>query len=421
MKINDRQLLHDLFDAYYNARENKRNTRSQLDFEFNLEHNMIQLYDDLRLRRYKPSQCIGFVIHDPVCREVFASQFRDRVVHHLLFSYISPIFERTFIYDSYSCRKGKGTLKALERFEHHIRSCSDNYTRSCYILQLDLKGYFMSIDKKKLYQQLSDGLSKMRYRMKDESRRWDDVVDFEFSDYLIKEILLRDPTYKVKKIGTKKDWDEVPATKSLFCQPDNVGLPIGDLTSQLFSNVYLNKLDQFCKRTLACRHYGRYVDDFFIIDNSKIRLKTLVPVIRDMLKEELGVNLHPNKIHITHCHKGAKFMGGYVMPYRRMLRKRTIWKFNRAMDGIYDRFSQTEEMSMQEIKECMVTINSYCGLLGHYDSYKLLKKKLFRPMMYRYLNFSPHFKKCSIKNERERTQWKQNSIEKIKEEFANAI
>ena len=421
MKIDDRQLLYDLFDAYYAAREHKRNTRSQLDFELRLEENMIRLYDELRSRRYSPSPCICFVTTEPVTREVFASQFRDRVVHHLLFNYISPILERTFIYDSYSCRKEKGTLKALERYEHHIRSCSDNYTRDCYILQLDLKGYFMSITKQILYGLLCDSLGRMRNRKAENGKRWDDVVDFEFVDYLIREILMRNPTDHVTKVGRKRDWENVPPSKSLFCQPEGVGLPIGDLTSQLFSNVYLNPLDQFCKRDLACRHYGRYVDDFYIIDNSKTRLKTLVPVIRDMLKSRLGVMLHPHKVHITHCWKGTQFMGGYVLPHRRMLRARTIWKFHRAMEELFVRFSSSDEMSRTEIAASLASINSYCGLLGHYDSYNLRKRTLFRPEMYRYLNFMPKFSKCVIKKDKEIKKWKEVDIEILRKRFADVI
>ena len=135
-------LLEALFTAYYDARKNKRSTKSQLRFEIDLEHNLSQLYEDIRTRNYTPSPCMCFITESPVKREIFASPFRDRVVHHLLYNYISPLFERQFIFDSYSCRKKKGTLVALKRYVHHICSCSDNYKHSCYILKLDLKGYF---------------------------------------------------------------------------------------------------------------------------------------------------------------------------------------------------------------------------------------------------------------------------------------
>ncbi len=138
-------LLTDLFKAYYDARRNKRNTPSQLRFESRLEENLIELYGELCDHRYAPRPCSCFVIEDPVKREVFASDFRDRVVHHLYYNYVAPIFERTFIYDSYSCREGKGTLFGINRLEHHLRAVTNNYTQEAYILKLDIQGYFMSI------------------------------------------------------------------------------------------------------------------------------------------------------------------------------------------------------------------------------------------------------------------------------------
>lgn len=120
------QLLADIFAAYYRARANKRNTASQMKFEAALSRNLVRLYESIRDRIYTPDRSICFIIHDPVQREVFAAAFRDRVVHHYLYEKLEPLFEPAFIHDSYSCRKGKGTLFGIERLEHHIRSCSDN-------------------------------------------------------------------------------------------------------------------------------------------------------------------------------------------------------------------------------------------------------------------------------------------------------
>ena len=399
MKITDEDLLNDVLEAYYEARKQKRNTRSQVSFEMNLEHNLVELYDELRQRTWKPSGCICFITVDPVKREVFASPFRDRVVHHLLFDYISPIFERLFIYDSYSCRKGKGTLKALERYEHHIRACSNNYTGNCYILQLDLKGYFMSIDKERLYEIISSDLERMRHRKGPYNMRWDDQVDFDFVDYLVREILAHSPTKNVLRVGEASDWKGLPSSKSLFCQPEGVGLPIGDLTSQLFSNIYLNRLDHYCKRELECRHYGRYVDDFYIMGRKKQPLLNLVPYIRKMLKDDLGVTLHPHKIHVTHYRKGTRFMGGYVLPHRRMLRRRTIWKFRREMNRLAALMGAPEVMSVGEVKAAMATINSYLGLLCHYDTYRIRRNAMMRAEMYRYFDFTPRFTKAIMKKE----------------------
>lgn len=145
------QLRNDVFQAYEDARKNKRNTTAQLEFEKDAEQNLIELFHELLDGTYISGKSICFLSYSPVLREVFASQFRDRVVHHLLFNYIAPIFETQFIYDSYSCRKEKGTLFGIERLEHHIRSCTNNYTENAFVLKLDIQGYFMSINKHILY------------------------------------------------------------------------------------------------------------------------------------------------------------------------------------------------------------------------------------------------------------------------------
>ncbi len=140
-------LLADLFTAYYTARSNKRNTRSQIRFERDLGANLYKLYEDIVTKRYVLMRSICFIIDRPVKREVFAAAFRDRIVHHYLYNYLIPIFGPTFIYDTYSCIADRGTLFGIERFEHHIRSCSDNGRKECWVLKLDLQGYFMSINK----------------------------------------------------------------------------------------------------------------------------------------------------------------------------------------------------------------------------------------------------------------------------------
>lgn len=236
------QLRNDLFRAYEDARKNKRNTIAQLEFEKDAEHNLIELYHELLDGSYVPGKSICFLTHFPVLREVFASQFRDRVVHHLLFNYIAPIFEKTFIYDSYSCRKEKGTLFGVERLEHHIRSCTNNYTHTAYILKLDIQGYFMSINKNILYGIIYNKLMK----------QWEEKgkncnipgKNPEFILFLVESIIFKDHTLDCEVMGNKKEWMPLPASKSLFCQPKGIGLPIGDLTSQLFSNIYLNEFDK---------------------------------------------------------------------------------------------------------------------------------------------------------------------------------
>jgi len=142
-EIDKDKITLDLFQAYFDARKNKRNTINALAFEKHLEANLFALTNEIIEHKYTPKPSICFVVDKPVKREIFAADFRDRVVHHFIYNYVSLIFEKTFINDSYSCRKGKGTHYGIKRIDHFIRSCSQNYSKDCYILKLDIKGYFM--------------------------------------------------------------------------------------------------------------------------------------------------------------------------------------------------------------------------------------------------------------------------------------
>ena len=155
----------------------------------------------------------------------------------------------------------------------------------------------------------------------------------ELIDFLLRQIIFRNPQRDCRIRGSAEDWEGLPPTKSLFNSPEGVGLPIGDLTSQLFSNIYLGELDGYVKRVLRCKHYGRYVDDFFIVHPSKRYLKELIPWIREFLKEELELELHPDKIELQHYSRGVAFLGAYVRPYRRYPSKRTAGFFGKRYTG----------------------------------------------------------------------------------------
>ena len=157
---NNEKITLDLFQAYFDARKNKRNTINALMFEKHLEANVFELFEEIVNYRYKPKPSICFIVDKPVKREIFAADFRDRVVHHFIYNYIAPIFETSFITDCYSCRKGKGTHYGIKRIDHFLRSCSQNYSQDCYILKLDIKGYFMSINKTLLFEKIKIELKK---------------------------------------------------------------------------------------------------------------------------------------------------------------------------------------------------------------------------------------------------------------------
>ena len=238
------KLQIELFKAYFDARKNKRNTINQLAFEQNLESNVFSLADKIISGLYSPRPSICFIVNQPVKREIFAADFRDRVVHHYIYNHLSPLFEKVFINDCYSCRKGKGTHYGIKRIDHFIRSCSKNYSRDCHILKLDIKGYFMSINRNILYE-------KVKKEILYNSTKID--FDIQLVTTLIKQTIFNDPTQNCKVKGLKKDWSGLPKSKSLFYAKHNCGLPIGNLTSQLFGNVYLNEFDHWVKKFLGIK------------------------------------------------------------------------------------------------------------------------------------------------------------------------
>ena len=342
------QLLADLFTAYYMARKNKRNTYSQMRFEENLSENLVGLFHDIVNRRYKVGRSMCFIVFSPVKREVFAAAFRDRVVHHLLYNYLVPFYEPRFIYDSYSCRVGKGTLFGVERLEHHIRSVSNNYTRECWVLKMDLKGYFMSIPRVVLLEKIVSFIGR---RVPDDDPKW------RVMRYLLERVLLNDPTQGCYRKGKLSDWDGLPPDKSLFTVPEGRGLPIGNLTSQLFSNVYLDSFDQYVKRVLKVRHYGRYVDDFYIVGQDRVQLLACISPIRNFLDRDLGLKLHPKKIYLQRQERGVPFLGYILKNGKRYFCSRGRKGMYRNLDATLTR--QPDPYLIQ------ATVKSYTGYLSH--------------------------------------------------------
>jgi len=218
---------------------------------------------------------------------------------------------------------GKGTHFGVKRLVHHIRSCSDNFTRECYILKLDIEGYFMNIDRRILYDLVVSKLSvKPDARLLDarllDAGLLDAVLpdaDSVLTEWLVRSIIFNDPTAGCRIKGSRSDWDGLPPSKSLFHSPPGCGLAIGNLTSQLFSNIYLSELDRYVTRTLRFRHYGRYVDDFYLLSEDKTELLSAIPRIRLFLSERLHLTLHPRKIYLQECRKGVKFLGCFIKPY----------------------------------------------------------------------------------------------------------
>jgi hypothetical protein len=321
-----------LVQAYLDCRQHKRNSSSCQAFEAHLERNLCAIHDELTSGTYRPGRSICFVITRPKYREVWAAEFRDRIVHHLLYNHIAPRFIAGFVTGSSACIPGRGTLYAAQRLEHGIRSITQNWSRPAFYLKMDLANFFVAIEKNVLFAQLA---------AKVHEPFWLDLAG---------RILFHDPRENVEVRGSRELLARVPAHKSLFNAPADTGLPIGNLSSQFFANVHLNLLDQFCVHQLNGRHYVRYVDDFILLDTSAQRLNAAHDRIAEFLPARLGAHLNPKKTILQPVDRGVDFVGHVIKPWRRTTRRRTL---NTAI-------SRLHTMSPDDTFE---SGNSYLGLV----------------------------------------------------------
>ena len=282
--------------AFRRARKHKTLKLYVMEFEKNLEENLLQLRAELLLHSYRPKPLETFILCDPKTRKISKSDFRDRIIHHALCNIIEPIFEKTFIYDSYANRIGKGTLKAIQRFDYFKRGVSRNNTGECFILKADIRHYFETVDHGVL-------MGIIKRKIKDKDIIW-----------LVKTIL---SNYNSKGKGK--------------------GMPLGNLTSQFFANVYLDALDRFVKHNLKAKYYIRYVDDFVIFENAITKLKHYKEKISEFLKT-IKLELHPDKSSIISLEQGVCFLGFRIFYCCRLLKKSNIRKMKRKLAGFKMKF-----------------------------------------------------------------------------------
>jgi RNA-directed DNA polymerase len=327
----DSDLFSLLVEAYLDCRRTKRNSASALAFEAHLESNLCDLHEDLVSGAYRPGRSNCFVTLRPKPREIWAAGFRDRVVHHLLHNRISPRFYRSFTADSCACIPGRGTLYAARRLEAQARSITQNWSRPACYLKCDLSNFFVAIDKHVLHEQLMPRIDGAWWRA------------------LTEIVLFHDPRTDVDVRSPAQVLRLVPPHKSLFNASVDTGLPIGNLSSQFFANVYLDALDQFAKHQLRARYYVRYVDDFVLLHQSAKQLADWLRQVDAFLPARLRAHLNPRKTVLQPISRGIDFVGHVVRPWHRTPRANALPNAQlRIGDGSGDPFDQ---------------INSYLGLL----------------------------------------------------------
>ncbi len=306
--------MENLFLAWREFRRGKEKKADVQEFFFNLEENIFQLYDDLRRDKWQHSPYSSFFVRDPKLRHIHKAEVRDRLLHHAISRIIEPIFDKSFIFDSYSSRQGKGVHRAVKRLRCFAWSLSRNNSRNVWILKADIRKFFDSVGH---------------------------------------DILIGLISKKIKDARLMKLIETI--IRSYETKPGQ-GIPLGNLTSQLFSNIYLNELDQFAKRKLRIKYYLRYADDFIIVAKDKKNLLDVIPVLRKFLAGELNLELHPDKISLRPWHQGIDFLGYVVFPYYTILRPKTKRRMLKRVNKN--------------------NLASYLGLLSHCRGYRLKTKLL---------------------------------------------
>ncbi len=312
-----------LFAAWQVFKSDKRNKPDVMEFERDLEQNIFRLHRELRDKTYRHGGYYGFWIRDPKLRRIHKAAVKDRVLHHAMFTVLNPIFEPTFIPTSFSCRIGKGTHKGVEKLAKMLRAESKNNARVCYALKCDVRKFFDSVDHEVL-----KGI--LERKIKDPDAMWllNGIVD-SFSE--------------------------------------DRGIPIGNLTSQLFANLYMNEFDAFVKQELKVSRYLRYTDDFIVVSADKEYLAGLLPVMQRFLRDRLALELHPSKISIRKYAQGIDFLGYVALPGHMAVRTKTKKRMFRKLK---ERVRQYKNGAIKE-ETLFGSLRSYMGVLSHADASQL--------------------------------------------------
>lgn len=297
-----------MYQAYLDCRKRKRKTAGAKRFGLYAMYNVINLTNEINAGKYKlkPSSC--FVVDYPKAREVFCAAFRDRVVQHFVYNELNPVIEKMLIGNTMSCRKGKGTDKAIEKVARNLRRVTDNYTEEAHSMKIDLSGFFMNIDRDILLEMVLDVV-------------WNHYEGpyTEVLDYLVRIIIKTDITKNAIRICSKSKWDKIPQNKTLF--GNKYGIAIGNITSQLFANLYLNNYDHYMKSRHP--HYVRYVDDIVVYDTDIGRLYETKELSNEFLAN-YHQKLNDKKTVISNAKYGVTFLGVDIKPYYNSLSKSRI-------------------------------------------------------------------------------------------------
>lgn len=339
----------DVYEAYLDCKKRKSKSTQFAQFAANEAANIYDLWKELNERTYEIGASDAFCVTRPKVREVFAAQFRDRIVHHLVMLRLLPIFEAAFINDTYNCRVGKGTDYGIRRVAQFMQDHPEGWVLKC-----DIRCFFMNISKERLADMLEQFINEHYTGADKEPIQW-----------LVRKIVMHRPENCCIRKGDLTLWNELPKGKSLFDTGGKTGLAIGNLTSQIFANYYLLPLDVWLN-SIDGVCYGRYVDDFVIVADERYVLKALLPQIRAFLYERLDIDLHPSKVHLQPVHHGLTFLGSVIKHDR-------IYAGNRTVGNATNLIREYALIKDKEkyIEKFCARYNSYMGYLVHRNTYAI--------------------------------------------------
>jgi RNA-directed DNA polymerase len=359
-----------LYRAYQACRRRKRGTRNAQRYEIRLLDNLADTLQALRNGAWRPSRSVCFVTRTPKAREIHAADFADRVVHHLLTPRLEALFEPVFIHDSYANRVGKGTHAAVDCLQTFMRRVSCNGKRAAWYMQLDIRNFFNSIDRRLLYRMLLKRLARSV-----RSGRLERTEAGRLA-WLVRTILAHEAGKDTVRRGPASGFDLVPPHKRLAHAAPGTGIPIGNLTSQFFANVYLNELDQFVKHRLKAAHYLRYVDDFILVHQERAVLERWRSEITAFLRERLSLALR-GEVKLCPVSSGADFLGYIVRPGYRLVRHRVIGSLRQRLTSLERQMVRNDKggssLLLKPERRDMLrsTLASYLGHFKHADTFRL--------------------------------------------------
>ena len=334
--------MDNLYDAFQDASKGRRYNRDVLRFAYDAWTNLDELRGRIIRGEYEIDRYYIFFVYEPKKRMIMSIGFEHRVVQWAIYRVINPIFVKGYIKDSYGCIPGRGALSAMLRLKGWLQ----------YVSRKEGEWYYLKLDISKYFYRISHRILKkiLRKKIKDER-----LLSILFG--------IIDCKHTPFGLPPGKSPGDVPLEERLF----DVGMPIGNLLSQMFANLYLNELDQFCKRVLGIKFYVRYMDDIIILSNSKMQLHDWRWQIDSFLETELELSLN-QKTCIRPINQGIEFVGYRLWFNRVVLRKSTTLGIKRSLKGVREQY-QDYEMTLEEVTQ---TFNSYVGMLKHTDSEELL-------------------------------------------------